>query len=331
MSNAIWKRSNATWTVEQFFVLWDKLNLRPEYQREFVWNRNLQQELISSILSDAAIPQIMLWKKPGFSYDVIDGQQRLQTIYNFFSDEFTLMPDTLFNGEKIGRMTYSTMPREAQMAFHNYTFFVHIIDTDDHDLIIKQFLRLQSGRPLTKQDKRDAQLGTVKEMLDIISQHEAFDKLYVRERAKRTLALRLLVLEHYNYERGPDDSILDAFHIKYHGIGIDSPMAQSLMAKVDRCLTKMERTFANTKELPSKWHNLFASQLRFLDAYSLLDMLEHMGVDYDESVIPYCFAMHVDAMESADRAYYKNPNKKDVGRERAKAAVESLYRYGALS
>ena len=63
-----------------------KIKVNIEYQRGVVYSHEKQAKVIESILKDFAIPSIVLWEneKDG-SYDVIDGKQRLTSIFLFIS------------------------------------------------------------------------------------------------------------------------------------------------------------------------------------------------------------------------------------------------------
>ena len=61
-----------------------KLNI--EYQRGVIYSTDKQAAVIESILKDFAIPSIVLWKnEDDGTYDVIDGKQRLTSIFLFMS------------------------------------------------------------------------------------------------------------------------------------------------------------------------------------------------------------------------------------------------------
>jgi len=61
-----------------------KLNI--EYQRGVIYSAEKQASVIESILKDFAIPSIVLWKNiEDNTYDVIDGKQRLTSIFLFMS------------------------------------------------------------------------------------------------------------------------------------------------------------------------------------------------------------------------------------------------------
>lgn len=55
----------------------------PGFQRNYVWDLKRASKLIESLLIGVPIPQIFLYEEKKNSFLVIDGQQRLMTIYYF--------------------------------------------------------------------------------------------------------------------------------------------------------------------------------------------------------------------------------------------------------
>src|SRR5262245_48205797 len=63
-----------------------QINLEPGFQRRSVWTPADRTRLIQSILAGYPIPSIFLYKRVHNGrnvYDVIDGKQRLETVYMF--------------------------------------------------------------------------------------------------------------------------------------------------------------------------------------------------------------------------------------------------------
>jgi 5-methylcytosine-specific restriction endonuclease McrA len=63
-----------------------KIKVNIEYQRGVIYSSEKQGAIIESILKDFAIPSIVLWRNiDDNTYDVIDGKQRLTSIFLFIS------------------------------------------------------------------------------------------------------------------------------------------------------------------------------------------------------------------------------------------------------
>ena len=63
----------------------------PVFQRNYVWTINSASKFIESIIRGLPIPQIFLFEKDRNKYLVIDGQQRLMSIYFFSKMRFPVM------------------------------------------------------------------------------------------------------------------------------------------------------------------------------------------------------------------------------------------------
>ena len=60
----------------------------PPFQRNYVWDIRKASKLIESLILGLPIPQVFLWQKERSKLAIIDGQQRLTSIYFFLSGRF---------------------------------------------------------------------------------------------------------------------------------------------------------------------------------------------------------------------------------------------------
>lgn len=60
----------------------------PSFQRNFVWDIQKSSKLIESLIIGLPIPQIFLYEKSRNNFEVIDGQQRLLSLYFFVKGRF---------------------------------------------------------------------------------------------------------------------------------------------------------------------------------------------------------------------------------------------------
>src|SRR2546425_585952 len=67
-----------------------RIDLDADYQREKIWSRKNQEELLDSIIKNIDIPKIYLARvtdDENFDYECIDGKQRMTTLLSFFKPE----------------------------------------------------------------------------------------------------------------------------------------------------------------------------------------------------------------------------------------------------
>lgn len=68
----------------------EAINLHPEYQRRLRWSDTQKSRLIESLLLNIPVPPVFFYESEAARYEVMDGQQRLNTINDFFLGGFAL-------------------------------------------------------------------------------------------------------------------------------------------------------------------------------------------------------------------------------------------------
>jgi hypothetical protein len=66
------------------------VNLRPEYQRRHRWDVKKQSRLVESLLMNVPVPPVFLFEWELNRYEVMDGQQRLVSLIDFYDDKLEL-------------------------------------------------------------------------------------------------------------------------------------------------------------------------------------------------------------------------------------------------
>jgi 5-methylcytosine-specific restriction endonuclease McrA len=67
-----------------------RIIIDPEWQRNYVWDKVRAAKLIESFLLDIPVPVVYLAKTENGKYEVIDGLQRLTSVFNFFDNHYKL-------------------------------------------------------------------------------------------------------------------------------------------------------------------------------------------------------------------------------------------------
>ena len=155
------------------------LAVDPEYQRGAVWTRPQKQYFVDSVLRGYHIPLIYLHHiearttaggfQIGDRLAIIDGQQRLNALYEFAEGAFPLLDPEQDEGRFPKSLSNSPCPwaardihdldNETCDRFFATPLSVATIETDDEDEVRDLFIRLQGGKPLTPQEQRDAWPG----------------------------------------------------------------------------------------------------------------------------------------------------------------------------
>src|SRR5579862_5268661 len=63
----------------------------PGFQRNYVWDKVRASKLIESLILGIPVPQLFLYEQARNRFQVIDGQQRLMSIYYYLKRRFPLI------------------------------------------------------------------------------------------------------------------------------------------------------------------------------------------------------------------------------------------------
>jgi hypothetical protein len=165
------------WPLRSTHGVRDRINTNPDFQRPAVWSKAQKQLLIDSILRDYDIPKFY-WRKISSKpdhYDVVDGQQRLRAIWEFFDGGFTLPKNAdKIDGDDVAGLYFSDLPDDLRMRFDVYALDVVVFENSDEDEVREMFLRLQNGTSLKAQEKRNAYPGQMRDFVCSIANHKFF-------------------------------------------------------------------------------------------------------------------------------------------------------------
>ncbi len=124
-----------------------KLDIRPPYQREFVYGDKKRQAVIESITNDFPL-NVMYWAvRDDGGFEIIDGQQRTISICQYINDEFS------FNASKTDDPKYFTnLQNDEQKQILDYELTIYRCSGDDSEKL-KWFKIINiAGEVLTSQE-----------------------------------------------------------------------------------------------------------------------------------------------------------------------------------
>lgn len=187
------------------------------FQRGFVWRRPQMDRFIESLLLGYPIPGIFLVKQEDNTYLVLDGQQRIRTLEQFYDGEFALRNV----GEQFQGLTYKTLPSQLVSRLDDSYMQSTILDSDgsetSNEAIYQIFERVNSGgTQLTPHEIRMAlYAGPLITEMERLNQTADWRALYGAKSSRardQELVLRIiaLYLDADRYRR-PLKSFLNAF------------------------------------------------------------------------------------------------------------------------
>lgn len=192
--------SDLDWTTESLeierasysvaeFVEWmehKRIILSPDFQRGEVWRPAAKSFLIDTILRGYPIPPIHIrFKLDGgrVMREVIDGQQRLASVIQFYNGEFALAKGTAAGGAAAppwSGLRYSQLDQDLQERFLSYTFRCEVYRGSISDAVVQEiFSRINiHSVPLSDQELRNGRyFGEFKQAVySLAKEYNAFWK-----------------------------------------------------------------------------------------------------------------------------------------------------------
>lgn len=127
-----------------------RLNIQPDFQRQFVWDNKKASHLIESAILGIPLPVVYFSEESDGRVSVIDGQQRLTAFFSFidgkFPDnkEFRLSSLKVF--KELNRKRFSDLDEDIQEKITECKIRTITFGADSHkDLKFEIFERLNSG------------------------------------------------------------------------------------------------------------------------------------------------------------------------------------------
>ncbi len=195
----------------------DKLDLCPKYQRGKIWNPDFKEKLIYSILVNYPIGSIIIRKlntpnEKNADMEVVDGQQRLTTVYDFYNNDIELgceiskkiVTENIdaykfdeenfpkensvrilkrFNEGKNFKIKYNNLPTILRSSFNDYPEAIIYLSHQDDDVVAEYFRfvqnqeRLRAGEiinsiPESKIEKYLIRIENKNDLLNVLKWHD---------------------------------------------------------------------------------------------------------------------------------------------------------------
>jgi len=326
-------KKQAYQTISWFYDLYkrDLLELSPSYQRKSVWNQKYKDYYIDTILLNYPCPAIFLYEEidaEGIAkYYVVDGKQRLSTIFDFLDNKFPVFEGAT-NQDFRGKL-FMELDQDIKIRFFRYNLSVEYLLTNDESIINNIFERINKNiAKLTPQELRHARL----------------DGCFIKASENLT---EWMADELPNIPRMTRKSLNQMKDVEYTSLLLllsDEGVKVYLAEELDEAFTNRDSTWDKEEEVMEQFKGIISKIIHLVDAengllkksrlrnqadlygiFGAIHQSESLSISYDESAKNLnTFLAKVD--EEADEgsgdilAYYKtirsNVNQGTVRQER---------------
>lgn len=150
----------------------EDMDLQPDFQRGEIWTLQKKQKLIDSILRGWKIPPIHVIHNNQSIDEVLDGQQRLAAIRDFYDNiiciDGKILPE---NSEliQLDGMHYRDLPKKWQRQFRQYSIVIIRLTEYQPEEPAELFYRLNQPTTLTSAEQRNAYIGVTRDQVKELS------------------------------------------------------------------------------------------------------------------------------------------------------------------
>lgn len=171
-------RTTLNWTVKNLKTMYDEketLSFTHPIQRQSAqWDNEQQSLLIHSMLANFPVPAVYVHKtesievdvkgKHSYNYSVLDGKQRMTTVFSFINGEYALsedIPDVEIEDVtyEIAGKYFEDLDEDVQQEILRFRFNIQAFEDVTDEMIEDIFFRLNNSTPLTKPQKARPLMG----------------------------------------------------------------------------------------------------------------------------------------------------------------------------
>jgi hypothetical protein len=261
-----------SWFTDQYRV--GNLNLTPTYQRKSVWNNDYKVYFIDTILRNFPCPTIFLAVEispTGLTkYHVVDGKQRLLTVFEFINDEFPTSGD--YSDPDYANKYFSQLPEEIKPKFWGYKFTIEYLKDANRAELNESFDRLNRNvARLNAQELRHARFAGA----FISYATQLSDDPFWKDMGQSTPSRirRMLDIEY----------VSEIFLVVMHGIKDGREHLDDYYAEYDDEIPSLEENRRKYEVCKSAIANLDIFRTRYRNLADLYSIWSAMAKLYDES------------------------------------------------
>ena len=178
------------------------LDLHPPFQRAFIWDETKQSRLIESLMLRIPLPMFYFSADINEHYQVVDGLQRLNTIYDFIEKKKSFKLKNLEFWKEHENKTFTELEPYLQNRILETTLQVTIINPSTPENVKRNvFKRINTGGyPLSAQEIRHALYeGKSTELLKNLVDNKDFKKVMGSKFKDLRMAGREIILRFLSF------------------------------------------------------------------------------------------------------------------------------------
>ncbi len=224
------------------------LIINPDYQRNLVWEHVQKSQFIESILLNFPLPPFYLNQNREGKYIVVDGLQRISTMYQYTSNEFSLKGLKVL--KNLNGKSFSDLPDRLQAKMEDKKLNLYIIKPSvPIEVVYDIFYRINTGgTQLNRQEIRNGIfIGKSTELLKELSETDYFrqaigEGISPKRMKDREAVLRYLAFKIFDYQTDYKGNMSDFVENAMRTINLMED------AKVEKLKVDFERVMKKTYE-----------------------------------------------------------------------------------
>ena len=259
--------SDVSFSVREIVRMYtdNELIISPSYQRKYRWPADVASRFIESLFLGLPIPPVFVATNEDFTWEVVDGLQRISTLILFLSDSAEIR--SRISGEnnaplkltgldeltQLNGATYASLPRPIQLYLARQPLqVISLTDKSDKDVRFDLFSRLNTGAiSLTAQEVRTAVYGgKFIDFIERLSQNEDLMSLLKLQKAnQRDGTAEEQVLKFFAYKNRADQfrgSVTDFLNNYTNGVSIQKEGYDFIYPLEERVFTETMEFLADT-------------------------------------------------------------------------------------
>ena len=211
------------------------IDLAPDFQRQYVWKARQRWGIIESLLLGIPLPSFYFNEDSSGRLQVVDGVQRLTTIFRYVNDETFKLGKVTYLHDLEGQ-SFDDLAAVFRRRLNSAQFVAHVIDPQTpHRVKFDIFRRINTGgSPLSAQEIRHCMSGKrSREFLKKLATDQSFatatggalqnhPRMADREVVLRFVGFRLFTADEYAQHDSFDE------FLSFVTEQIDDPVSQSL-------------------------------------------------------------------------------------------------------